>query len=143
MLNTNNKLMDALHGATSTEKKVAVYTAVSYICVIKLNESSSKHNIMLRMNKCVSRLNELAIIDRPMMTSYMNKMYEYIIESTKPASVYRTVNNMESFLDITRILDYFSMDQIKMIDDNLILFRSTCAATIPWVTDLLEESDES
>jgi len=133
-LNKNSiKLANVLNTSETSQRKV-IYTAIGYILAEDLVTEESKelttNRIRLKLANILDPIVELAIVDYDLLKKTILDMVSIKIENTrKNPSVAFTA---KEFGDLFKYPNYFTTEDIKNINNNILIFNSAAAAFNVW-----------
>lgn len=132
-----SKLITYLQDANPKNRLVTYYAIAEYVVpyIIKDMEPGRlldrRLDVTLTVSEVVYNLNELAIIDKPLLERVFNNVLNYKLHSM---ASYKTVNedliNSICFQDILGITKYYVAEDIHTINTNFNLFKQVVTVVI-------------
>jgi len=118
------------------EDRVVAYSAVGKALSIKLAEMfengsiSGKPALNVLIRELVYELNEVIIIDKPLLEKHIINHTSFTLNKTSKQVFIETMYEFTSFNDMLMLNTYFNPNDIALIDKNWEAFKLTLVQTI-------------
>lgn len=138
--------IDALT-STNASLRTVRYFAIAEVVVNRyygLHSTKIGLNLSLELSKfntIVDAICELTIVDRPVLSSIFHKVFNYYYSKLYPEPIAKRLLNFNSFSDVIGTTDYYSPDDVFLINREFVDYRSTMLKTIKVVDKLVPETD--
>lgn len=146
------KLADLVQVGTDPLKRSVVYTAIGFVVadMFFTNEfegKASQIDIRMYVDKKVNAIADIAIIDRPAITSNIVSVINYRLQNIENGYItkdkFNVYNNPNSVFDIFGITKYFSLDLITMLNTEVELFNKAIYAYVSFVRNSNTDSESN
>lgn len=128
---------------TSNDVRLVRYYAVAQVAVSHFVEVKSsidnKSQLLLDLNKMVDILCETTVLDRTLFKSIITKMYAFYSNKASIGCIKENIVSANNFTDILGLGNFFSSDDIFMINKHFPEYKNTLIITMKVINNILPE----
>lgn len=149
-MNYNDKAVLELRQLLSsgnTEERVAIYHGLAIPVVSKIIEMTcdgrlkSKPEANLFVKELVLNLNEISIVNTPLLQKIILNRLGYLVDDMTTNEVIENVIGIEKFEDTFNFGKYFGGEEVELINKNIALLKRTVISTFKALNSILPERE--
>ena len=138
-----DQIVDILQ-TTDPNQRVVVYYAVAESMIsyflVHGGIGDNKTENQLKLNKFIDKVCEIAILDRALFTSIVNKVYSYHMHKLAPVDFKQNLIGYTCLNDVLGVSEFYHHDDIFLINRNFTTYKAALLAAVKAMDEIYGEN---